>query len=229
MKKTKEKIGIIVTVIICCIIMALIETVIEPAYFVKSAAKIIVFLSAPIITVKLLKIKLLDSNLKLNKKDILKLLLLGGVIYAAIIGAYFLTANVFDYSSLVDSLAADQKVGNVGFLPVALYISFCNSFLEEFLFRFVSFIKLSDFMSKKGAYIFSSAAFAVYHIAMIGASFPLPLLILALFGLAVGGLIFDFVDDKNKNIYNSWIIHMFADFAIMTIWYININAVPANG
>ena len=90
------------------------------------------------------------------------------------------------------------------------------------MFRFVSFIKLSEYLSKKTAYIFSSVAFAVYHIAMIGPSFPLPLLILALFGLAVGGFIFDLVDDKNKNIYNSWIIHMFADFAIMTVWFINM-------
>jgi len=64
--------------------------------------------------------------------------------------------------------------------------------------------------------------FALYHVAMIGGSFPLPLLLLALVGLAIGGGIFDYVDDKSRNIYNSWIIHMFADFAIMTIWYIHI-------
>ena len=40
--------------------------------------------------------------------------------------------------------------------------------------------------------------------------------------IAAGGLIFDRVDEKNKNIYNSWFIHMFADFAIMTIWFVNI-------
>ena len=212
----------IVSVIICCIIMALVETIIEPAYFVKSAAKVVVFLSVPLISMKLLKIKVLDNNMSLSKKGIIKLLLLGAFIYAVIIGVYFLTSDIFDYSSLVNSLSADQKVDSGGFIPVALYISFCNSFLEEFLFRFVSFIKLSEYLSKKIAYIFSSVAFAVYHIAMIGPSFPLPLLILALFGLAVGGFIFDLVDDKNKNIYNSWIIHMFADFAIMTVWFIHI-------
>ena len=222
MKNRKEKIGIIAVVVICCVIMAWIETVTEPAYFVKSAAKIAVFLSVPLISMKLLNIKILDNNMALNKKGIIKLLLLGTFIFGAIIGVFFLTSNIFDYSSLVDSLSADQKVDSGSFIPVALYISFCNSFLEEFLFRFVSFIKLSEYMSKKIAYIFSSVAFAVYHIAMIGASFPLPLLILALFGLAVGGFIFDLVDDKSKNIYNSWIIHMFADFAIMTVWYIHI-------
>ena len=221
-KSKKEKFGIIILVIVCCIIMALVETVIEPAYFVKSAAKIAVFLAVPLIVMKLLKIKIFDNNTKLNKKDVPKLLLTGAAIYGVIIGAFFLTRDVFDYSELVSSLSADQNVDSKNFIWIALYISFGNSFLEEFLFRFVSFIKLSEFVSKKFAYIFSSLMFAVYHIAMIGASFPLPLLLLALFGLAVGGFIFDLVDNKSKNIYNSWIIHMFADFAIMTIWYIHI-------
>ena len=218
----KEKIGIIVSVIICCVIMALAETVIEPAYIVKSAMKAAVFLLLPLLTMKVLNIGVFDKKLSLNKKDIIRLLALGLVIYGAMIGMFFLTKNIFDYSALVDSQMADQKIDGDSFIWIALYISFGNSFLEEFLFRFVSFIRLSEYMSEKFAYIFSSVMFAVYHIAMIGASFPLPLLILSLFVLAVGGFIFDLVDNKSRNIYNSWIIHMFADFAIMTIWYIHI-------
>lgn len=57
---------------------------------------------------------------------------------------------------------------------------------------------------------------------MLGTSFPPVLLLLALVGLAIGGLIFDYVDDRSGTIYNSWIIHMFADFAIMTIWYLHL-------
>ena len=44
MAMNKEKAsGIIVLVIICCVFMALIETIIEPAYIVKSALKVAVF------------------------------------------------------------------------------------------------------------------------------------------------------------------------------------------
>lgn len=222
MADKKAKYIIIIITIISCIIMAVVETIIEPSYFVKSAAKAIVFLSLPLISMKLLNIKVFDTSFVLNKKTVIKLLSLGFMIYSVIMGAYFLTRNAFDYSALVDSLSADQKVTGKNFIWIALYISFGNSFLEEFLFRFFSFIKLSEYIPKRIAYILSSVMFAVYHISMIGASFPLPLLILALIGLAVGGWIFDYVDEKDKNIYNSWIIHMFADFAIMTIWYINI-------
>lgn len=219
----KEKYGIIIVTVICCVTMAFIETVIEPPYFVKSAAKIIVFLGLPLISMQLLHIKATDHAFALNKKAFIRLFWLGALIYFVIIGAYFLTGNLFDYAALVDSLSADQKVQSGQFLWVALYISFCNSFLEEFLFRFFSFLKLSQYMTKNAAYIFSSVLFAVYHIGMIGASFPLPLLILSLIGLTAGGWIFDYVDEKDGNIYHSWFIHMFADFAIMTIWYLQIS------
>ena len=202
--------------------MALIETVIEPAYAVKSAAKAAVFLLFPFLFSKAARITLFDRSFVLDKKDIIKLLSLGALIYAIIFGGYALTTNIFDYASLVHSLSADQKVDDGSFIWVALYISFGNSFLEEFLFRYVSFLQLSKHAAKRTAYLFSSVVFAVYHIAMLAGSFPLPLLLLVLIGLTAGGLIFDYVDEKGGTIYNSWIIHMFADFAIMTIWYIHI-------
>lgn len=214
--------GIVLLVFICCGIMALIETVIEPAYAMKSAAKAAVFLVVPLLFFRAAKIKLFDHPLALDQKSVLKLLALGSLIYAVIIGGYGLTLHLFDYASLVQSLSADQRVDNNSFLWVALYISLGNSFLEEFLFRRIAFLQLSRHTSRKTAYLFSSVTFAVYHIAMIGTSFPPPLLVLVLIGLTAGGLIFDCADEKSKTIYNSWIIHMFADFAIMTIWYLHI-------
>ena len=147
--------------------MALVETLIEPPYFVKSAAKVTVFFLIPILFMKLLKIKVFDSTFALNRKTLIKLLLLGAGIYLAIIGVFFLTRNVFDYTALVESLSADQKVNSGSFIWIALYISFCNSFLEEFLFRFLSFIKLSEYISKRFAYIFSSVMFADFAIMTI--------------------------------------------------------------
>lgn len=219
---SKKALGIITLVIICCGIMAVIETIVEPTYALKSAIKIILFLFIPLIFLKTQKAVSIKNAFILNKKDIGRLLILGFAIYAVIMVAYLLTKNIFDYSSLISSLSADQQVSNKSFIWVAAYISLCNSLLEEFAFRFVSFIALSKYTSKKIAFIFSSVAFAVYHVAMFASSFPLPLIILSLVGLTSGGMIFNYVDDKNKTIYNSWIIHMFADFAIMTIWYIHI-------
>lgn len=220
--KKKEICCILITTVICCIVMALVDTVIEPLYAVKSAVKIAVFLLLPMFSMRAAHIKVLGRAFAINKSRIPHLLLLGAAIYAVIIGAYLLTKNAFDYAALVQSLTADQKVNSSRFLGVALYISFCNSFLEEFLFRGFAFLKLSEFVPKRAAYLFSALAFALYHVAMIGASFPLPLLITAVIGLTAGGLIFDGVDAKDGSIYHAWMIHMFADFALMTIWYIHL-------
>lgn len=214
--------GIMAFTAACCGAMAFVETAIEPPYIVKSAIKAALFLVLPIIIAKAAHIKLFDRSFSLNRKRIAALLALGALLYGVIIGAYALTRDLFDYASLVQSLSADQKVDSGSFIWVALYISFCNSFLEEFLFRLLSFLQLSKYTSKKIAYAFSSVIFAVYHIAMIGPSFPPLLLLLALIGLTAGGCLFDYADDKAGTIYNSWVIHMAADFAIMTIWYRHI-------
>lgn len=217
-----QKYIIIILTVFVCAFMAIIETVVEPTYAVKSAIKVGAFLILPLIVLKVSGIRIFGNAFSINGKILARLLLLGIFIYLIIMGAYALTGMFFDYSTLVRSLSEDQKVDGKSFAAVSLYISFCNSLLEEFLFRQISFVKLSEYSSKKAAYIFSSAMFAIYHVAIIGTSFPLPLMLPALLGLFAGGVIFDYANAKGKNIYNSWIIHMFADFAIMTVWYIHL-------
>ena len=221
-RRRKRAYQIMALVTACCVFMAFIETVAEPAYAVKSAVKAVVFLLVPLIAARTAGVRLSSPAFRLDGKGVARLLALGFSIYGVIFAGYVLTKNLFDYAALVESLSADQRVDSGSFIWVALYISFCNSFLEEFLFRFVSFLQLSKYTAKKTAYAFSSVMFAAYHIAMLGASFPPLLLALAVVGLAVGGLIFDYVDDKSGSLYNSWMVHMFADFAIMTIWYLHI-------
>lgn len=214
--------AIMALVALFCAVMAFVEVVVEPAYPVKSGIKVVVFLLFPLAAAKAARLPLFGRSLHLEGRNIAKLLALGALIYGVILGGYTLTGGIFDYGALVASLSADQRVDGGSFWGVALYISLCNSLLEEFLFRAVSFLLLSRYTARRLAYTFSSVAFALYHVAMIGSSFPLPLLLLALVGLAAGGCIFDYVDEKSGTIYPSWVIHMFADLAIMTIWYLHI-------
>lgn len=50
--------------------------------------------------------------------------------------------------------------------------------------------------------------------------FSIYLYIITLIGLFIGGLIFNYLNEKNENIYSSWLVHMFANFAINTIGFI---------
>lgn len=105
------------------------------------------------------------------------------------------------------------------FIWFCIYISFINSLLEEFFFRGFAFLTLSQVGSRKLAYHFSALAFAIYHVAMMIGWFHIGLIILSIFGLYIGGLIFNYFNHNSQTIYTSWVIHISANFAINLIGF----------
>ena len=215
-----KKVKIPLLVITACIIMGIIDAVIQPGYAVKSGIKIIIFLLIPLAYSVLDKDININKLLKPDKKGFLIALALGISVYAIVLGAYFTFRNIFDFSALTKSLNETTGVNKSNFIWVAIYISFVNSLLEEFFFRGFSFLTLKKYTSRKFAYIFSSLLFALYHIAMMIGWFGIPVIFISLSGLFAGGMIFNRFDEKNENIYLSWLIHMFANFATNTIGFI---------
>lgn len=203
-----------------CLCMGIVDAVIQPGYIAKSAVKIVLFLLLPIVYALFDKSCDLKHLFRPVKKGILTAVGLGVCVYAVILGGYFLFRNVFDFSALTSSLTASTGVNKNNFLFVALYISFANSLLEEFFFRGFSFLALKRASSRGVAYAASSALFALYHVAMMIGWFSLPLLLLVIAGLFIGGVIFCYFNEKFDNIYLSWLVHMFANFAINTIGFL---------
>ena len=215
-----KKLHIPILVIIACIVMGIVDAVIQPGYAIKSAIKIIMFLLIPIVYGLFFKEFNIKNLMKPDKKGLCIALCLGFVIYGVILGAYWVFKDVFDFSALTGSLNETTGVNKSNFIWVAIYISFVNSLLEEFFFRGFSFITLKKLTSRRFAYVFSSMAFALYHIAMMIGWFGLPVILISLVGLFIGGMIFNRFDEKRENIYLSWLIHMFANFATNTIGFI---------
>lgn len=215
-----KKLHIPILVIIACIVMGIVDAVIQPGYAIKSAIKIIMFLLIPIVYGLFLKEFNIKNLMKPDKKGLCIALCLGFVIYGVVLGAYWIFKDVFDFSALTGSLNETTGVNKSNFVWVAIYISFVNSLLEEFFFRGFSFITLKKLTSRRFAYVFSSMAFALYHIAMMIGWFGLPVILISLVGLFLGGMIFNRFDEKSENIYLSWLIHMFANFATNTIGFI---------
>ena len=214
-----KKLHIPILVIIACIVMGIVDAVIQPGYAIKSAIKIIMFLLIPIVYGLFLKEFNIKNLMKPDKKGLCIALCLGFVIYGVVLGAYWIFKDVFDFSALTGSLNETTGVNKSNFIWVAIYISFVNSLLEEFFFRGFSFIALKKLTSRRFAYVFSSMAFALYHIAMMIGWFGLPVILISLVGLFIGGVIFNRFDEKSENIYLSWHVHMFANFAINTIGF----------
>ena len=217
--KKRSTILVLIVTIICCLAMALVDGVIRPGYAVKSAIKIALFMLIPLIASRLDRCVLYLQLLRPKKKGLLPAIALGIGIYVVILGGYFLVSPFFDFSQIAGALTDNAGVTKDNFLYVSLYISFANSFLEEFFFRGFVFTNLKQYSGRKLAYIFSAAAFSLYHVAMMIGWFSPALFLLVMVGLVVGGMIFNCLNEKLDTIYCSWLTHMFANFAINTIGF----------
>lgn len=216
-EKREALVGILLLLLLGCAAMAVVDSVIRPSYGVKSAVKWVFFLVFPL----LLSVFRKDLSLKRvfipSKSGFLLALVLGLGVYGVILGAYFLLRGIFDFSGITGLLGENVGVDQDNFLLVALYISFANSLLEEFFFRGFAFLLLKAHVSRAWAHGISAVAFALYHVAIMIGWFSPALFCLAMLGLTVGGLIFNFLDEKQGNLYCSWMVHMFANFAINTV------------
>ena len=217
-----KKISIMISVFLFSLAITFIDAFLHPNYFVKVPIKILFFLALPMVF--FVKNNEAFADFKklfvFKKGSILKAILLGLGVYAVIVGGYFLTRDIIDYSNITSSLTEGMGITAKNFLYVSLYISLMNSFLEEFFFRGFGFITLKKYTSRKVAYLFSSALFAIYHVGMLVGMFHFAVLLLLMLGLVIGGCIFNYLNDINDNVYPSWFVHMFANFAINTVGFI---------
>jgi len=217
---TKKAIFMVAVIVTFCVLMAVVDGILKADYFVKSIVKLVLFLILPGLY------SLCDKDIKIKevfapeKKGLGQAIVLGVLVYIIILGGYFLLKDVFDFSSVTTSLTNNIGVTGKNFIFVSLYISFVNSLLEEFFFRGFAFITLKRITGRKFAYLFSAAVFAVYHIAMMIGWFSLYVFLIVMAGLFAGGLIFNYLNEKSSTVYPSWLVHMFANFAINTVGFI---------
>ncbi len=216
--KDKKQLAIILSLLAFGVVsMAIIDGVISPPYAVKSACKAVIFGVIPITAMLVTGNRDFFSLLKPSKRGLLLSLSLGIALYAIIVGGYFLLRDVFDFSAVTASLTEGEGVTKENFPFVALYISVCNSFLEEFFFRGFAFLRLCRILDRRISYAVSALAFAVYHVAIMSGWFSPLLFALLLIGLYAGGVIFNRLDEATGDIFPSWVLHAFANLGINTV------------
>ncbi|MET3575543.1 CPBP family intramembrane glutamic endopeptidase [Bhargavaea ullalensis] len=183
-------------------------------YLWKTAAKAALFLALPLLVFRK------DARLfmKFSRTDpgrLKRALFVGAGVMAAVFAAFFLLRPFIDADALVGDLAGRAGVTGAVYPFVALYILFGNSLLEEFFFRGVLPAQFRD--RPRLGLIVPPLLFAVYHVSIFLAWFSLPILLLAVAGLAAGGIIFQLANGRVGTILPSWIIHMAADLAVLII------------
>lgn len=141
-------------------------------------------------------------------------LLLGVGSVLAIQGTYLALQSFIELDRVRTLLENRQNITGRIFLGVAIYVTFGNSLLEELFFRgFLVKLPLSR------PWIFSSALFSVYHMTIFIGWFSWWITAIALLGLFAGGLLFCWLNGRRPTIWNSWVMHIFADVAIIVIGF----------
>jgi len=206
--------NILLAVILACALMALVETVIQPGYCLKSAVKLVLFLG----TVLAFRPRRL-----LGREGLKPGVLMGAGLYVVILAAFFVFRPFLDLEAIAAGLVGKEGVDRSNFLWVALYISIVNSLLEELLFRGLAYLELRRHTRLAG--VFSAAAFVLYHIGILKGWFSPWIYGLCLAGLFAGGLIFNRLDSRGS-ILPSWLAHAAANLAINTIGLMMFGILP---
>jgi len=189
-----------------------IEQSVEVTYIWKTVAKMILFLLVPLILFRKTGFPFLRLH-QTDRKSMMIAIGSGVAIMGIIFAAFIVLQPFIDVAALLVDLAG-AGITTTTFPFIALYILFGNSMLEEFYFRGL----LPNLVGKsRNRFILPSFLFAVYHISIFLPWFSPALLILAVTGLWVGGVIFQLANEKSGTILPSWTIHMCADIGVLLI------------
>lgn len=148
--------------------------------------------------------------------------LIGGVIGLSfflliVASGYFFQSVLFDRPALNSLLIKWQFTGDLtGWLIVILV--FINPLLEEYYWRGFLLQQLLE-KQKPGTAIFLTAFFySLYHLLSVIPLFAAPLNVMMVVPVFVAGVIWGYLQVRQRSLYGSIISHVFADMGIMTVY-----------
>lgn len=198
--------------LISIVVLFGIEQGLTVSYGIKTTVKILLFLGIPLILFYKKGFSFLHFG-KIDRQSS-SAAIIGGISVMTVIVVSFIKLRTFiDIDALLLSLGEIGVTAST-FPFIAAYILFGNSLLEEFFFRGFLPSFFNRFWSR---ILIPSFLFALYHITIFLTWFSLPLLTLAVFGLWIGGIIFQLVNENSKTILPSWIIHICADLGVLLV------------
>lgn len=215
----KEK-YILVSSLIACIVLYIIEQYLGVNYAVKTISKLVLFVLVPYAYIKFIAKSDVKTELNLRNLDKKRLKLgfiFGLASFLIVLAAFFVFQGAIDLKSIASELQTKSKITPANFLLVGFYVTFGNSFLEEFFFRGFIFLNLYNLKKQRLGYIYSSVLFGLYHIAIFKTWFSPSIILLCLLGLITVGFLFNWLNTKSQNLINSWLVHIFADTAVILI------------
>lgn len=118
-----------------------------------------------------------------------------------------------------------SKIADLGILNhywlFAVFLSVIHSWIEEIYWRWFVYGQLKKLVFEPLAHSIAAVAFASHHVVVLSQFFPLPWAFFLGSMVGAGGALWSFLFMARNSIIASWISHMIADFAILTVgWQI---------
>ncbi|KIL46773.1 CPBP family intramembrane glutamic endopeptidase [Jeotgalibacillus soli] len=192
------------------------------SYLHKTLIKISLFFVIPLIFIRLFTSHDVWQLLRWHPIHPMKKLaavIIGVSCIAIILTSYYLIGFKINWSIVMEDTVERLGISARIFPFVALYITFVNSFLEEWFFRGFLHIKLISYVGHWPASILSASLFAFYHLAVFLSWFDWTILVLCLVSLFTVGVILNELNRNHRHIYASWIVHILADVGVMLVGF----------
>jgi uncharacterized protein len=119
--------------------------------------------------------------------------------------------------------AIRKKATALGFLEnyilFATFLSVLHSLIEEYFWRWFVFGHLRQKMSAVSAAVLGSIAFASHHLIVVGQFFPFGFAVFLSICVAIGGLLWCWLYQRQGTLAGAWISHLIADAGLMAVGY----------
>ncbi len=145
-------------------------------------------------------------------------LLLGLVLGATIIGAYFLLGRSWiDAERFRETAATNGLDTPVRYVVLAIYLCTINALVEEYVWRWFVFRKCESLRPGYPAVLLSALFFTVHHIFALAAQVPWRVTVLGSIGVFLGGTVWSWCYLRYRSIWPGYVSHVVADIAILWI------------
>lgn len=102
----------------------------------------------------------------------------------------------------------------------SVFLAFFHSLLEEYYWRYFVYGHLRLLVPHGVANLLSACAFASHHVVILREYFPFSWALFFGGSVAIGGILWNFMYERQRTLVGAWVSHMLVDIGLLSIGYI---------
>jgi hypothetical protein len=146
---------------------------------------------------------------------------LGAAVGLLVVALFFLFGDRLIDPATVRAKAAENGLDTFSrFILLALYLTFINALLEEYVWRWFVFRQCEKLLPAKLnwlAVVLSAILFTLHHVLALAAQFDWIVVVLGSLGVFLGGAIWSWCYLKYRSIWIGYVSHLIVDAAIFYV------------